>query len=63
MASCSGHRGSGRDDEFLRPGDNNLNVTAANSTAGDVTADERQALPLAAEELATRLVSQLSEGW
>ena len=30
---------------------------------GDVTADERQALPLAIEELATRLVSQLSEGW
>ena len=48
---------------FFVQGDNNLNVTAANSTAGDVTADERQALPLAAEELATRLVSQLSEGW
>lgn len=29
----------------------------------DVTTDERQALPLAAEELATHLVSQLSEGW
>ncbi len=29
----------------------------------DVATDERQALPLAAEELATRLVSQLSEGW
>ncbi|MBA2431947.1 MAG: LptE family protein [Chthoniobacterales bacterium] len=29
----------------------------------DVTTDERQALPLAAEDLATRLVSQLSEGW
>jgi hypothetical protein len=29
----------------------------------DVTTDERQALPLAAEELATRLVSELSEGW
>lgn len=29
----------------------------------DVTTDERQALPLAAEELATRLVTQLSEGW
>lgn len=29
----------------------------------DVTTDERQALPLAAEELAVRLVSQLSEGW
>lgn len=29
----------------------------------DVTTDERQALPLAAEELAVHLVSQLSEGW
>ncbi len=31
--------------------------------SSDVTTDERQALPLATEELATRLVSQLSEGW
>jgi hypothetical protein len=29
----------------------------------DVTTDERQALPLAAEGLATHLVSELSEGW
>lgn len=29
----------------------------------DVNADERQALPLATEQLATHLVSQLSEGW
>jgi len=29
----------------------------------DVTTDERQALPLATEDLATRLVAQLSEGW
>jgi hypothetical protein len=29
----------------------------------DITSDERQALPLAAEDLAVRLVSQLSEGW
>jgi hypothetical protein len=29
----------------------------------DITTDQRQALPLAAEELATALVSQLSEGW
>jgi lipopolysaccharide assembly LptE-like protein len=33
------------------------------STVGNVTSDERQAIPLAAEELATHLVSQLSEGW
>jgi hypothetical protein len=29
----------------------------------DVSTDERQALPLAAEEMAKNLVSQLSEGW
>ena len=29
----------------------------------DVSTDERQAMPLAAEELAKQLVSQLSEGW
>jgi hypothetical protein len=29
----------------------------------DVSTDERQALPLAAEQLAVNLVSQLSEGW
>jgi Lipopolysaccharide-assembly len=29
----------------------------------DVSTDERQALPLAAEQLAVRLVSQLTEGW
>jgi Lipopolysaccharide-assembly len=31
--------------------------------SSDVTTDERQALPLATEDLATRLVAQLSEGW
>jgi hypothetical protein len=31
--------------------------------SGDVATDERQALPLAAEELAKQVVSQLSEGW
>jgi hypothetical protein len=29
----------------------------------DVNTDERQALPIATEQLATHLVSQLSEGW
>jgi hypothetical protein len=29
----------------------------------DVSTDQRQALPLAAEQLAVQLVSQLSEGW
>ena len=32
-------------------------------TSADVTTNERQALPLAAEDLATRLVTELSEGW
>ncbi len=29
----------------------------------DITTDERQAIPLAAEDVAVHLVSQLSEGW
>ena len=29
----------------------------------DITTDERQAIPIAVEELAVHLVSQLSEGW
>lgn len=37
--------------------------TTTDVTNGDVTSDERQALPLATEDLATRLVSQISEGW
>jgi outer membrane lipopolysaccharide assembly protein LptE/RlpB len=38
-------------------------AAADHQILGDVTTDERQALPLAAEELANRLVTQLSEGW
>jgi hypothetical protein len=38
-------------------------VVSNKQVLGDVTTDERQALPLAAEELAKRLVTQLSEGW
>jgi hypothetical protein len=38
-------------------------VSGTNVLAADVLQDERQALPLAAEELAVRLVSQISEGW
>ena len=38
-------------------------ATGDQQVLGDVTTDERQALPLAAEELAKRLVTQLSEGW
>lgn len=41
------------------------NVTGGTSffVGTDVTTDERQALPLAAQDLAVRLVSQISEGW
>ena len=38
-------------------------VSGTNVLSADVLQDERQALPLAAEELAVRLVSQISEGW
>jgi hypothetical protein len=38
-------------------------TNTGNITSGDVTTDERQALPLATEDLATRLVAQISEGW
>jgi hypothetical protein len=31
--------------------------------SSDISTDERQAIPLAAEELATHLVTQVSEGW
>ncbi|HXX42480.1 MAG TPA: LptE family protein [Chthoniobacterales bacterium] len=33
------------------------------NNAADIVSDEQQALPLAAEELANHLVTQLSEGW
>jgi hypothetical protein len=38
-------------------------VSGSSTLAADVNQDERQALPLAAEDLAVRLVSQISEGW
>ncbi len=38
-------------------------VSGSNALAADVLQDERQAFPIAAEDLATRLVSQISEGW
>jgi hypothetical protein len=52
----------GRDGTTLTgPGD--VTGTTSFFVGTDVTTDERQALPLATQELATRLVSQLSEGW
>jgi outer membrane lipopolysaccharide assembly protein LptE/RlpB len=38
-------------------------VTGTNTIAADIIQDERQAIPVAAEDLAVRLVSQISEGW
>ncbi len=40
-----------------------VNGTTSFFVESDVTTEERQALPLATEQLANRLVSQLSEGW
>ena len=52
---------AGAGKELLRSGQ----ITGGTSffVTTDVTTDERQALPLATEDLAKRLVSQLSEGW
>ena len=52
----------GRYGEQLAPTSQAIGTTSF-FVSGDVTSDERQALPLATEDLATRLVSQLSEGW
>jgi hypothetical protein len=52
----------GRDGHLLGPPGEAVGTTSF-FVGTDVVTDERQALPLATEELATRLVSQLSEGW
>ena len=44
-------------------GPNEVTGNTSFFVTSDVTTDERQALPLATEDLATRLVTQLSEGW
>jgi len=52
----------GRDGKVLgNPGA--VSGTTSFFVGTDVSTDERQAMPLAAEELARHLVSQLSEGW
>jgi hypothetical protein len=53
---------TGRDGKPLVPANTVLGTTSF-FVSSDVTSDERQALPLATEDLATRLVSQISEGW
>ncbi len=52
----------GRDGQTLT-GPGVVTGTTSFFVGSDVTTEERQALPLAAEDLAVRLVSQLSEGW
>jgi hypothetical protein len=52
----------GRDGKPLGPTGDAVGTTSF-FVGTDIATDERQALPLATEELATRLVSQLSEGW
>ena len=44
-------------------GPTGVSGTTSFFVGSDVTTEERQALPLAAEDMAVRLVSQLSEGW
>jgi hypothetical protein len=52
----------GRDGKTIGPPGEAVGTT--NFFVGnDIVTDERQAMPLATEELATQLVSQLSEGW
>jgi Lipopolysaccharide-assembly len=53
---------TGRDGKQLVPPHDAIGTTSF-FVSGDVTSDERQALPLATEDLATRLVAEISEGW
>jgi hypothetical protein len=50
-------------DERSATGSTSFFVSGSGSIAADVNQDELQAFPLAAEELAVRLVSQIAEGW
>lgn len=44
-------------------GQTSFYTSGSGSVAEDVLADERQAVPLAAEDMATQLVSAYTEGW
>ena len=44
-------------------GQTSFYVTGTGNVAADVNQDERQAIPLAAQDMAVQLVSQYSEGW
>jgi hypothetical protein len=50
-------------DQRTVSGQTSFFVTGSDTVAADVNTDERQAIPLAAEDMAIQLVSQLSEGW
>jgi len=50
-------------DQRTVSGSTSFFVSGSGTLAADVNQDELQAFPLAAEDLATRLVSQISEGW
>ena len=50
-------------DQRAVSGQTSFFVTGSDTVAADVNTDERQAIPLAAEDMAIQLVSQLSEGW
>ena len=52
----------GRDGEPIT-GPTRISGTTSFFVGSDVTTDQRQAIPLAMEDLAVRLTSQLSEGW
>jgi hypothetical protein len=57
-------RGTGKVlDQRTAAGTTSFFVSGSGSIAVDVNQDEIQAIPLAAEEMAVRLVSQISEGW
>lgn len=50
-------------DERTVNGATSFYATGSDSVSQDVNQDERQAIPLAAEDMAVQLVSQYSEGW
>jgi hypothetical protein len=50
-------------DQRAVTGQTSFYTSGSGSVAEDVTSDERQAVPLAAEDMATQLVSTYSEGW
>ncbi|HEY4284602.1 MAG TPA: LptE family protein [Chthoniobacterales bacterium] len=55
------YRLTARDGRVIAPGE--VTGTTSYFVDADIVTDERQALPLAIDELAQHLVTQLSEGW